>query len=482
MTAALGALLVPATAGAATKTKLPVITKVAPKSVAVGENLTVYGKNFRKGKGKNRVLFKGAGGKTIFVKSGLSTAKKLTIAVPKSLEKYMTSRDGAPVATRFRLRVLSVKLSKAYTSVGRSPVIGPEKPKTDDGGGGIALDPNADADGDGLTNGFESGVLTTDPRKADTDGDGVSDGYEYASAVDLNNDDYRNPTMALPYPGKRPYPNPLDGSDAGTDFDGDGLALFQEYALWKYTIANGANPSLANLTYSDGLKYSIYTRDSQGRRVPGLPAAGYDKHALFMARVAAAGYDSVTLPDDPTHSWGLLDFDRLGGTTVAEDEYLDTSGDGYLSDNERDEDGDGLSNWVETQGWGSPGWRKARYDRETPYIIGYAGTNPVDPDSDGDGLVDGIDDQDHDDYPNVVEQSRINITWSHGHTYDAKDLAVGSANSSPSYGRVNPFNPCLPLRTSRTCPTYIPFTGAWAPFDGPPWDSNGSDPNYLVLP
>ncbi len=480
MTAALGALLVPATAGAATK-KTPVIKKVAPKSVAVGDTLTIYGKNFRKGKAKNRVLFKGAGGKTLFVKAGLSTAKKLTLAVPKSLEKYMTVRDGKPVATRFRLRVLATRLSKSYTPMGRSPVIGPEVPKTDGGGGGVALDPNADADGDGLTNGFETGVLTTDPTKADTDGDGVTDGYEYGSAVDLNNDDYRNPTSALPYPGKRPYPNPLDAADANTDFDGDGLDLNEEYALWRYTIVHGASASLSSLTYSDGLKYSIYGRDSQGRRIPALPAAGYDKHAAFLASVAAAGYSAVTLPDDPTHTWGLLDFDRLNGTTVAEDEYYDLDGSGWLSDDERDEDGDGLTNWVETHGWGLPSYWGARYDREATFRIAYAGTNVIDPDSDGDGLVDGADDQDHDDYPNVVEQSRINITWSHGHGYDPKDLAPAAGNPSPSYGRVNPFNPCLPNPDSRTCPTYIPFGGAWAPFDGPPYDASGSDPNYLVL-
>jgi len=226
MTAALGALLVPATAGAATK-KTPVIKKVAPKSASVGDTLTIYGKNFRKGKGKNRVLFKGAGGKTLFVKAGLSTSKKLTLAVPKTLEKYMTVKNGQPVATRFRLRVLGLKLSKAYTASSRSPLIGPEKAAT-----GVSLDPNADTDGDGLINGFESGVLKTDPSKADTDGDGVTDGFEYGSAVDLNNDDYRNPTKVLPYPGKRPYPNPLDGTDANYDFDGDWIPDWREHQAW----------------------------------------------------------------------------------------------------------------------------------------------------------------------------------------------------------------------------------------------------------
>jgi hypothetical protein len=481
MTAAFGALLVPAVAGAATKT--PTISKVTPKAANVGDTLTIRGRNFRKGKGKNTVLFKRDGGKALFVKAGLSTAKQMTIAVPKNLEKYMSAKDGKPIATRFRLRVLSTKLSKAFTAVSKSPVIGPEQPKgTGDGAGGVVTsDPNADTDGDGLTNGFETGVLKTDPAKADTDGDGVTDGYEYGSAVDLNNDDYRNPTTVLPYPGKRPYPNPLDASDAETDFDGDGLDLNEEFALWKYTISQGASPSLNSLTYSDGLKYSIYTRDAQGRRVPALAAAGYDKHAAFLASAAAAGYSAVTLPDDPTHTYGLLDFDRLGGTTLAEDQYYDRDGNGWLSDDERDEDADGLINWVETHGFGEPTWWSARYKKETPFRISYAGTSLTDPDSDGDGLVDGADDQDHDDYPNVVELSRFAITWSHGHGYDSPDLDKSLANPSPSFGRVQPFNPCLPYTDSRTCPTYIPFSGAWAPFDGPPWFSDGNDPDYLVL-
>ena len=40
------------------------------------------------------------------------------------------------------------------------------------------LDPDGDDDGDGLTNGDETGVYETDPNNADTDGDGLSDGDE----------------------------------------------------------------------------------------------------------------------------------------------------------------------------------------------------------------------------------------------------------------------------------------------------------------
>ena len=41
----------------------------------------------------------------------------------------------------------------------------------------------------------------------------------------------------MPYPGKRPYPNPLDGTDANTDYDGDSLTLGEEYKLWSTPTA-----------------------------------------------------------------------------------------------------------------------------------------------------------------------------------------------------------------------------------------------------
>src|SRR4051794_18286176 len=284
--AALGALVVPATADAAKKTKLPVITKVAPKSANVGETLVITGKNFRVGKAKNTVMFKRDGGKALFVKAGLATKRQISLVLPKSLETYMASSAGKPVATRFRLRVLTTKLGRTFTAVKSSPVIGPEKPNVvapPTPPVAPALDPNADCDGDGVTNGFEADTLKTDPCNPDTDADGATDGYEYASAVDLNNDDYRHPTASLPYPGKRPYPNPLDRSDISLDHDGDSLTLGDEYALWRYTVAGGASPSLLRLTYSAGLKYSVSSGGNGTARTPALAAAGYDKQVQFEA-------------------------------------------------------------------------------------------------------------------------------------------------------------------------------------------------------
>jgi hypothetical protein len=499
--AALGALFVPAVADA--KAKTPVITKVTPTTASVGTKITITGKNFRRGKAKNSVLFRRDKGKALFVKADVSTTKKLTVVVPKTLEKYMLVNGTTPIPTRFKLRVLAAKLSKAYTTSKLSPVIGPEKlnPSTGTGTGtGTAapvVDPNGDLDNDGLTNSFETGVVKTDPNTADSDGDGITDGYEYGSAVDLNSDDYRFPAISLPYPGKRPYPNPLDPSDLGTDYDGDGLDLYEEYALWCLTVRNGANPSLQALTYSDGLKYSVYTRTANGRRVGTLVAATYDKQANFLAWLDESGYSQVRWPDAPDTPFHLLDVNRNGivdaGARVnyvhSEIGYLDSHGttwasgpDGILSDDERDEDADGLSNWIETHGPMLKTWFKSRYTRETPFPILYEGTELDDDDSDGDGVRDGADDQDHDDVPNIAELSRNMVT---GRGEDDKDLSAADATTqnkdAQPEGRVNPYNPCLPFIEGRTCPTYIPFSGVWAPFDGPPFDMDGSDPNYLVL-
>ena len=92
-----------------------------------------------------------------------------------------------------------------------------------------------------------------------------------------------------------------------------------------------------------------------------------------------------------------------------------------------------------------------------PYPIKYAGTSsPADPDSDGDGVRDGADDQDHDDVPNIIELSQHR-------EQAAPDGATGARSQShagtgglalpaqPGRLPFNPFSPCLPDHIPRTC-------------------------------
>ena len=71
----------------------------------------------------------------------------------------------------------------------------------------------------------------------------------------------------------------------------------------------------------------------------------------------------------------------------------------------------------------------------------------VDPDSDGDGVLDGADDQDHDGLANLDEVDRF-----------------GVRDGAGLYLWVNPYNPCLPDYHSRVCTLHPPFASPWAPF------------------
>jgi IPT/TIG domain len=495
--AALVALVASAVAGAvapsahAAKKKAPVITSVAPLDVAVGETLTIRGRHFITGRNKNTVVFKRSGARAVFVKAAVGTKKLLRVTVPVAVQKQFLVKSGNPVPTRFRLRVLAKKLSKRFTSSKRSPLVsGPRPPKP------VVADDQGDCDSDGTKNGVDGDddndlladinekAIGTDPCKLDTDGDAVEDGYEWQSAKDLNDDEYQQPNKLIAYPHKTPYPNPGFG-DGATDYDGDSLTLKEEYDLWVYTysISKTDPRSLEALSYSDGEQYTRSRRvvggSDDGRRQPTLAAVGYDKNVQFVDWAVAAGYRTVHLEDPFAGApwwdtgavrapFGLFDMNRVGGETPDELTYYDLRDDGYLSDDERDEDADGLTNYDETHGRMLPSYWKSCYEREAPFHIGYGGTNHVDADTDGDGVLDGADDQDHDDLPNVMELSRVAASG----LFDGKATCVpqdglGDVVHPNAYGRVHPFNPCLPARQSRTCPKIV-SAATGAPWDGSP--------------
>jgi hypothetical protein len=463
MSAVLGALLVPAAAGTATadaakRKKSPVITSVRPMEASIGETVEIRGHHFLRGRNRNSVVFKRDGGRAIFVKADVGTSKLLRVVLPEKLASALVVRDGTPVATRLRVRVLAAKFGKQFTSLSKSPVIGPEKPAApavppesqpdgDCDADGLLNRVDTDDDNDLLADGLET-QLKLDGCKRDTDGDAVEDGYEYRSAADLNDDHYQSPDTYLPYPSKRPYPNPLF-KDAEVDYDGDGLTLIDEYTLWL----NHGTRSLESLLYSDGEQYS---RD--------IATVGYDKQAQFVAWANANGYP------------GVLDVDRDNIVTDVERYYYDYDYDLKLSDDERDEDADGVPNWVEAHGTLTQTWWAAVYDKEKPFTIPYAGTDLADWDSDGDGVRDGADDQDHDDWTNISELSRRLMAgetsgWTTISPFGpdwVRPLEPPKSNPSsnaPLSAWTQPFNPCLPDQGSRTCPRYPPVTDPYPPFN-----------------
>ena len=141
--------------------------------------------------------------------------------------------------------------------------------------------------------------------------------------------------------------------------------------------------------------------------------------------------------------------------------WLDIDGDGTLSDDERDVDGDGLTNFDESgHGPMTFGWWKEVWDKELPYGVEYPGVDWLDGDSDGDGIADGADDQDHDDFDNVQE------------TVGARTRGVNDLLQPELYGLrtndwwIQPYNPCLPNPRSRTCSKHPPTPNkSWPPYD-----------------
>ena len=416
----LGVALVPAARAASTS---PVVTKVRPLDVAIGQTLTITGRGFLPGRLKNTVVFQRDDAEPVFAKADTATATRITLVVPVKLLPFLADKGGTPSPTRFRLRVLARRLGRTFTKASASPRIAPPK----DAGGGSGgsgggagtggtpppagnpasppaagapdaqplpapIDPrgpDGDCDNDGIPNRLETDAdddLVTDADEkdkyktdwcdADSDRDGAIDGYEIESALDMN-------SRALPSPNKRPYPNALDGSDTASDHDGDGLSLGAEYLAW----ARYGGHRLP-LTYSDG------TQESGG---PTPATRG-------------------VYPDVAHTRGGLVEPPN-----------------GLLTDDEKDVDGDGLSNWDQLHGVFTT-FANMDYQPTLDWL---------DPDSDGDGVKDGADDQDHDG------------------TYGGVELTNLEEISAGHDGRVtNPTDPCDPNPLSGFCPQHGGGEGA----------------------
>ena len=212
--AALGALMVPATAGAAVhadasakkkkKAKLPVVTRVSPLNVEIGQKLEIRGRNFLRGRNKNTVVFKRSGGKAVFVKADVGTTKLLRLTVPAKLEREFV--DGAAprrLPTRFRIRVLAKKFGKKYTALSRSPIVSltrrRRRPASSSPSPTVTATATARRTGPTPTTTTTASAtpieqsLNLNPCIGDTDADGLEDKFEFDCDRNgvLNRDQYR---------------------------------------------------------------------------------------------------------------------------------------------------------------------------------------------------------------------------------------------------------------------------------------------------
>jgi hypothetical protein len=476
---------IPAIAKTAKPAAAPVVTSVKPLKLKIGERLTIHGKNFIKGRHKDTIVFMGAGKRVVWVKADTASKNTLTVKLPAKLAVLLTDKTGKQQPTRLLIRVIAKKSGRAFTKRAKSPVVSPSTvlPGTPQAGAcaGVA-NPNGDSDGDMLSNGLEL-ALGTNACKADTDGDGVNDGYEYQAALDLNRN-ANSSAIPWPFPGKRPYPNPLDASDANTDFDGDSLTLAEEYTASFAWLLPGVDPqhklqtfvpyapnpnpnnNVMVVSYSDGDQTTNPT--AQGNPVNDQSGPTAPVNPTDQATYDVNGDGVVNSAD----TWGFIDTDGDGvytpGSTLFDDRasWFNYTNQPTLSDDEKDIDGDGLSNYDESHGplSGPDWWTKDPISKnDGTYYIPYTGTNWLNADTDGDGLPDGSDDQDHDGYTNIEEDYGAYIAG----PFMAAASVLGHDIT------VHAFNPCLPNVMSPACtrhPTteYAPFKPGSRPET---WDS-----------
>jgi hypothetical protein len=99
----------------------PQITSVGPATVAVGDTLTIRGRNFLAGAKRNTVTFKRAGRAPVSVKAGAATPTQIKVVIPDALAPYLSATQ----PTRFGIRVRARRTGKEFTAPKRSVLVAP---------------------------------------------------------------------------------------------------------------------------------------------------------------------------------------------------------------------------------------------------------------------------------------------------------------------------------------------------------------------
>jgi hypothetical protein len=289
-------------------------------------------------------------------------------------------------------------------------------------GGSRRPDPNvADSDGDGLSDGDEVYVYGTDPCVADTDCDTVSDGDEVGTWTSADARNHSDPLMQdTDGDGLRddleialgcPFANDADSDDDGLQ---DGYEDRNRDGMITNTLGNSTSQG------SGETHFCLWDTDSDG-------LSDGQEEALFgagsiTATTPTGAVTTVAALDDDSDNDGLSDWEEVN-VTGTNPLHWDTDGDGLGDADELiaiggvwpkrqfqqvsnplspDTDNDGLSDYVEwtARGHTYPGTRLG--DPSSPSFRSLGGEDDAicpfvnNPDSDGDGLLDGYEDKNKD--------------------------------------------------------------------------------------
>ncbi|MCP4872279.1 MAG: hypothetical protein GY898_26550 [Proteobacteria bacterium] len=249
--------------------------------------------------------------------------------------------------------------------------------------------PDADPDGDGLTNG-EEGDIGTDPFNPDTDGDTIDDGTEVGA----------DPTDPIDTDGD----NDIDALDP--DDDGDEIITIDELTV-DADLDGVADPDadddgesnhLDEDSDDDGLTDFFETDDDiDDDGIPNYVDTDSDGDGLDDAVEGGADTDGDGLPDpyDTDSDGDGFDDGREGaedndGDGIPNFQDLDVDGDGAPDaiEGDGDLDGDGIENWLDPDDSDGPD-ADPDFDGLTNAEESELGTDAYDEDTDDDGLLDG---------------------------------------------------------------------------------------------